>query len=284
MFGGGGERAHYQRRWNCGCVVLELDSRYRIEPCGVHRPVFEGYGSARGLTRSDRIKRSLVALGAVCAAFVLLGGQPAPSATAAPGSIPATSPAGASSIAQSELAAFAAARSRIVSYTAKVTVFEKKDEQLQNVVFDYAFHLPSDVRVHVAPGPNAGVTLSWSGGSTVVARRGSGLAALFKRTLSLHDPLSTTIRGSSIDELSFGALLAHAQQTAGVLSATEGEVIDGSATTAIALEPTGAASDAGLTREIIEVSATTHLPMCVLGYAGSELVRKIDFSNVTVQE
>lgn len=110
MVGGGGERAHYQRRWNCGCVVLELDDRCRIEPCGLHRPLFEGYGSARGLMRSHRIKRSLLALGAVGAAFVLLGGRPAPSA---PASIPATSPAGASSVAQSELAAFAAARSRM---------------------------------------------------------------------------------------------------------------------------------------------------------------------------
>ena len=30
---------------------------------------------------------------------------------------------------------------------------------------------------------------------------------MFKRTLSLHDPLVTTLRGSSIDQLSFGAIL-----------------------------------------------------------------------------
>lgn len=51
----------------------------------------------------------------------------------------------------------------------------------------------------------------------MVTRRGSGLAALFKKTLSLHDPLATTTRGSSIDQLSFGAILAHAQQEAGSL-------------------------------------------------------------------
>jgi hypothetical protein len=127
------------------------------------------------------------------------------------------------------------------------------------------------------------VTLAWGGGSTVVARRGKGLAALFKRTLPLHDPLATTIRGSSIDELSFGAILAHAQETAGALSVGKGDTIDGSATTAVTLEPTVAATDAALTREVIEVSETTHLPMRVLGYAGQVLVRKIDFSNVTFQ-
>ena len=45
--------------------------------------------------------------------------------------------------------------------------------------------------------------LTWDGGAMVVAWRGSGLAAMFKRTLSLHDPLVTTLRGSSIDQLRF---------------------------------------------------------------------------------
>lgn len=42
MFEGGGERAHYQYIWDCGCVVLELDDRCRIEPCDVHLPTFGG--------------------------------------------------------------------------------------------------------------------------------------------------------------------------------------------------------------------------------------------------
>ena len=40
--------------------------------------------------------------------------------------------------------------------------------------------------------------LTWDGGAMVVAWRGLGLAAMFKRTLSLHDPLVTTLRGSSM--------------------------------------------------------------------------------------
>jgi hypothetical protein len=56
--------------------------------------------------------------------------------------------------------------------------------------------------VRVIKGPNAGVTLKWDGGTTAQATRGGGLfAALFKRTISLQDPLVTTIRGSSMDEL-----------------------------------------------------------------------------------
>ncbi len=113
----------------------------------------------------------------------------------------------ASAAATHELDAFAAAWAPITAYTATVAVFEQQGTQVQHVVFDYSFRKPSSVTVHVLAGPNAGVTLAWDGGTNVVAQPWLGLAALFKRTLSLHDPLATTIRGSSIDQLSFAAIL-----------------------------------------------------------------------------
>jgi hypothetical protein len=201
-----------------------------------------------------------------------------------PATSPATTPlASQSGAAAREIAAFARAWAGATGYSATVTVFDQKGTQTQNVVFDYTFRKPSNVRVHVLTGPNAGVTLTWNGGPTVVAWHGSGLAAMFKRTLSLHDPLVTTLRGSSIDQLSFGAILAHGQQEAGSLSEAPGEVIDGVAVNAVTLIPAGSAADAGLTREVVELSAVTHLPMRVLGYDGSTLVRKVDFSNIKLQ-
>ncbi len=182
--------------------------------------------------------------------------------------------------ASSALDAFARTWSSITGYTAIVTVFERKNTRVQNVVFDYSFRKPSNVTVHVVAGPNAGVTLVWNGGTSVVAHRGSGLSAMFTKTLSLHDPQVTTIRGSSIDELSFGKILTHARQTPGTLSVRPGPTIGGVATEAVTLIPTNPATDAGLSREVIEISAKTHLPMRVLGYQGRALARKIDYSNV----
>ena len=180
-----------------------------------------------------------------------------------------------------ELDAFARALSGINSYSATVTIFDQKDAQTQNVVFDYTFSKPSNVTVHVIAGPNAGATLTWIGGPTIVARRGSGIAAMFSKTLSLHDPLVTTLQGASIDELSFGAILLHAQQDVARLSLTSGGTIDGVAANALTLKSsTGSAVDPGLTREIVEMSTATHLPMRVLGYAGSMLVSNVGFSNV----
>jgi outer membrane lipoprotein-sorting protein len=171
----------------------------------------------------------------------------------------------------------------IAGYNATVTVFEQKGAQVQHVVFDYNLRKPSNVTVRVIKGPNAGVTLVWNGGATMSAHRGSGFTALFKRTLSLHDPAATTIRGSSIDQLSFGAILAHGQATPGRVSQARGPVIDGIGTDAVRLIPAAPAADTGLTYEIVEISKTTHFPLRVLGYHGRALVRRVDFSNVKLE-
>jgi hypothetical protein len=215
------------------------------------------------------------------AAIPLLAAQPIPTPPATTTRVPAPVPAPSDTAAQ-PLAAFARAWAAVTAYNATVTVFEQKDTQVQNVVFNYAFRKPASVTVHVVAGPNAGMTLAWDGGTTVVARRGSGLFTLFKRTLLLHDPVATTIRGSSIDQLSFGAILAHAQAEAGTLSEVPGDVIDGVVTDAVRLSSTAPAANAGLTSEVVELSTITHLPIRVLGFDGQILVRKIDISNVTL--
>ncbi|HEY1681252.1 MAG TPA: hypothetical protein VGF98_06435 [Candidatus Tumulicola sp.] len=181
-----------------------------------------------------------------------------------------------------ELGAFASAWAAIDGYSARIVIFDQKGTRSQNLVFDYTFQKPANVTVDIITGPNAGINLAWDGGSSVVAHHGSGLAAMFKKTISLHDPLVTTLQGSSIDQLSFGAILAHGQQAAGTLSATPGETIDGVATNAVTLTVADPSTNAGLTREVVELSTLTNLPIRVLGYEGSALVRKVDFSNVKI--
>ncbi|HEY9085387.1 MAG TPA: hypothetical protein VIN40_05560 [Candidatus Tyrphobacter sp.] len=180
-------------------------------------------------------------------------------------------------------AAFTLAWAGIVGYSATVTIFEQEGAQVQNLVLDYTFRKPSSAVVHFVQGPNAGVTLVWNGGSTMAAHRGSGLMALFTRTLSLHDPLATTIRGSSIDQLSFGAILTHAQQTPGTVSQGPGPLIDGVPTDAVTLIPTSSVRNTGLTLEVVDISKSTHFPMRVVGYEGLALVRAIEFSNVRTE-
>jgi outer membrane lipoprotein-sorting protein len=115
-------------------------------------------------------------------------------------------------------AAFKEVWKSVTSYSATVIVFEREGAEVRSSILDYTFRKPSSATVHFSAGPNAGVTVVWNGGNTVVAHRGTGLAALFKKTFSLHDPRVTTIRGSSIDQLSFAAILAHSHGTPGMVS------------------------------------------------------------------
>jgi hypothetical protein len=202
-----------------------------------------------------------IALVLACSTLVLLGSVPASSAAPA-----RSAPA---------LTAFADALAAVTAYNATITVFEQQGLKVQNVIFKYTFRRPSTVTVDVVGGPNNGVSLLWTGGTTVSAHRGKGMSGVFKETLSLHDPKVTTIRGSSIDELSFDRILAHAQQTAGKISQGPGLIINDVPTDAVTLIPTHPAPGT-YTREIIEISKTTRLPMRVLGYQGATLVRRID--------
>jgi hypothetical protein len=179
--------------------------------------------------------------------------------------------------------AFALAWVGITGYSARVSVSEQLGAQSQQEVFDYTFRKPSSATMHVITGPNAGVTVVWSGGTTVVAHRGSGLSAVFKKTFPLHDPQVTTIRGSSLDQLSFGAILAHGADTAGVVSEGNGPIIDGVPTDEVSLVPANSVIDTGLTLEVVDLSKVNHFPLRLSGYEGAALVRTIDFSNVIPQ-
>ncbi|MGB8267113.1 MAG: hypothetical protein WCE44_12350 [Candidatus Velthaea sp.] len=179
--------------------------------------------------------------------------------------------------------AFSEAWPIIAAYRARIAIFEQAGLQTQQVVFDYDFRKPMSATMHVVEGPNSGVTLEWGGGTTVIAHRGSGLLALFKRTFSLHDPQATTIRGSSIDQLSFGSILDHGFETAGAVAQTDGPTIDGLATDEVRLIPANPAANSGLTLEIIDLSRATHFPVHLSGYEGVLLVRTIDFSNVVIE-
>ncbi len=192
-------------------------------------------------------------------------------------------PAQAQNAEPSAWAAFNDVWRSVTSYSATVIVFEREGKEVQSSVLDYTFRKPSSATVHFAAGPNAGVTVVWNGADTVVAHRGTGLAAIFKKTFPLHDPKVTTIRGSSIDQLSFAAMLAHAQGTPGIVSQGVGPTILGIPTEAVTLVPSSSVADTGLTREVVDIAVPTGLPLRILGYEGDTLVRQIDFSNMRLR-
>jgi outer membrane lipoprotein-sorting protein len=180
------------------------------------------------------------------------------------------------------LSAFELALAPVTAYSATITVMEQKDRGELTTVGKYTFRKPSTVTLDVVGGPNDGATLLWTGGETVNVHRGTGLAGLFGKTVSLHDPLVTTSRGSSIDEISFERILEHGRAIAGSITEEPGPTIGDQATVAVTLTPADASTDSGYTREVIQIGTATHFPLRVLGYEGTTLVRKIEFADVKV--
>jgi outer membrane lipoprotein-sorting protein len=230
------------------------------------------------------VRRVFLLISCAAASLVLTGAARQPATAQATRSVSAAALPAPATAPPPILEAFARAWNEVTAYSATVSVFSAKGADAQNIVFSYTFRKPSSFIVHVVQGPNAGVTLTWDGGPTVQASRGRGLFSLLKRTISLHDPLVTTVRAESIDQLSYGAILAHAEQTPGMLAQSPGESIAGTATQALSLVPIDPADDAGLSREVIEISTATELPIRIEGYEGQTLVRKIDFSDVQPQK
>jgi len=180
-------------------------------------------------------------------------------------------------------AAFVQTWANADAYSARITMFERREDRVQNAVLDYTFSKPASASVHFLAGKNAGAFVDWGGGTTVIARKGNGLLALMKKTMPLHDPQATTIRGASIDELSFTSFIAHALDTPGVVSQEAGPTILDVDTVAVTLIPASAANDTGLTREVIVLSVPTNLPVRILGYQQETLVRQIDFADIKLR-
>jgi hypothetical protein len=198
----------------------------------------------------------------------------------APGGAVGAAPA---SVLPASVAAFQAAWGSLSGYSARVTAFERKGDEREVVVFDYSFRKPSFVTIRVLRGATAGVRLSWSGGALVTARRGAGLIGLFKRSLPLRDPALLTLRGSSIDELSFGRVLAHALQTPGTIVEGPRGSVNGVATVSLVFTPADPAADRGYSRETVDLASSNHLPVRISGYEGSAVVRQIDFTDLKLE-
>jgi hypothetical protein len=93
----------------------------------------------------------------------------------------------------------------------------------------------------------------------------------------------TTIRQSSIDPLSLAAVLAHAQSAPGMVSQDVGPSILDIPTETVTRVPTFPLAGTAISREIVDISVPTGLPLRVLGHEGSTLVRKIEFSNIILR-
>ncbi len=175
------------------------------------------------------------------------------------------------------LDSFAKAWSRVNGYNATIQLYEVKGGSNEHAVFAYSFTKPSTVGMHITQGPNSGANVKWEGGPSVYASKSGAFGITMGKTVSLNDPMVTSLRGYSVSDLSFGGILAHAQQTGGTLSSGETK-LGGAAVTAVTLNVANPAQDNGMTREVLYLSQNTQLPLRVDGFAGNQLVRQYRFT------
>jgi outer membrane lipoprotein-sorting protein len=173
------------------------------------------------------------------------------------------------------LAAATAAYAKIAGYKTTAHVYQVKETQTQNSVYDYTFAKPASISMYIVSGPNNGATVTWTGGTSVRAGKG-----MFTKSVDLTDSLVTSLRGMTVVQLSFGSILQHAAETAGALSAST-TTLGGATVNLVNLDVANPQGDNGLTREVLYLSQTANLPVRVDGFVGATLVQTVTFENTT---
>ncbi|MBV8148210.1 MAG: hypothetical protein JO092_03875 [Candidatus Eremiobacteraeota bacterium] len=128
------------------------------------------------------------------------------------------------------LTEFATTWGTMSGYRAEIHCFSVKGSQTENSSFNYTFKKPSSISMTIVSGPRAGNTVTWSGGDSVTAGKG-----MFTKRFSLTDPTVTSLRGSTVVDLSFGSILKHAEDIEGTKTVLT-TALDGSSVHMVSVE------------------------------------------------
>jgi len=182
-----------------------------------------------------------------------------------------------SASAQSSTAAsFADAWSKVDNYSCSIVVHETLGNQVQDRRYDFWFKKPSEAKIEIVSGPGRGSGSVWHGGDTVLGHQG-GLLRGIKLNVSLHDARAVSLRGDTMNTASFGYILGVFQR--GPTAEGSGQTIEGVATDAL-VRTADPSAENGVTKDVLFLSKTTHLPVRRVRYAGDAIVKQEDFVNV----
>jgi hypothetical protein len=212
------------------------------------------------------LKLTALSLATVIAA--LLASPPAGAGTPTPGANPPPLVA---------WEAFKKANDSIKDYTETLTSHEIKDGRTEDRVYHFFFAKPSSARSEVVSGPGSGGVAVWNGGVRVRGHKG-GMLSMIKLTLSIDDPRVTDLRGKTIDAAFYPTMIANFESD-GKLSEAPGDPVDGSPTDEVTFVPNDPSKVRNLTKDVLVISRTTHLPIEHRGYEGTQLVEDEHFTD-----
>jgi outer membrane lipoprotein-sorting protein len=174
------------------------------------------------------------------------------------------------------LAKYAAAWDKVNSYTCTIAAREVSGDRVQDRTYAMKFRKPFDTRMDVTGGDDRGGSGVWHGGDTVKGHTG-GFFSFVKLNLNIHDPKAVSVRGTTIADANFGALLEHLKSLKG---ATIDAVADGTLTK-INVAVGEPAADNNVTKELM-VLGTNDLPIEYDQWEGDTEVKRVTYSDVSL--
>ena len=201
---------------------------------------------------------------AVLAAAAALFGSSASAVSAAP------------ETAAQAFAKFDAAWAKLTSYSCTLTSHEVEGTRVQDRVYQLYFRKPYDTRMNVTAGDDKGAEAVYTGGDTVKGHHG-GWLSFVHLNLNIHNSQATSVRGTTIAEANFEALVEHIK---GLSGATIDTTPDGDRMK-IDVSVADPSTDQNVTREMMVLGADG-LPVEFDQWEGQDLVKHQTFADLKV--
>lgn len=167
--------------------------------------------------------------------------------------------------------AFRAAFASVNDYTCKMHSHEIMGTRVQDRIYDYSFMKPHFAKTYIEAGDGQGGGGVWAGGDQVSGHQG-GLLSFVHLKISLHDSRATSIRGYTIPDGLLQNIVETYANVPGKLSQTDGGIVMGVSTDRLELDVDDAASNAGISKQVIYFDKTTHFPIREFLYQGDTIV------------
>ncbi|MDQ2872370.1 MAG: hypothetical protein M3R35_04490 [Candidatus Eremiobacteraeota bacterium] len=178
------------------------------------------------------------------------------------------------------IAAFDDAFANVRDYTATMTAHEVLDSKTQDRVYHYWFKRPHQAKIEIASGDGSGSGGVWNGGDRVSGHQGGFLISKIHLKVDLHDSRAVSLRGYTIPDGLFANEVDKYREIKGTLTQRQGPAVNGEGTDEVELKVADPASNAGVTRMLIDLSQKTHMPARQLRFAGDRKVSEEIWSDI----
>lgn len=171
--------------------------------------------------------------------------------------------------------AFRDAFAQIRDYTYTLRSHETLGNRVQDRVLQYWFMKPHFAKTVVVSGDGSGGVAVWNGGDQLSGHQG-GLLAFIHLRVGLHDARATSLRGLTVLDALLQNVVGRYADVRGTLRQGDG----GEAADRLELDVADPSSDYGITKQVLYLSKSTHLPVRQILYQGEQIVCDQTFADV----